>query len=64
MQAQYVVTHPQALHNINNLSFFAFKRDFLSLRARLLGVSEVEMTVPVEESVGEDIAGKKLQRLF
>jgi len=28
--AQYVVTHPQPSHNINNLSFFALKREFLS----------------------------------
>jgi hypothetical protein len=27
---QYVFTHPQPPHNINNLSFFALKREFLS----------------------------------
>ena len=30
MAAQYVVTHPQPSHNINNISFFALKREFLS----------------------------------
>ncbi len=30
MAAQYVVTHPQPSHNINYLSFFALKREFLS----------------------------------
>ncbi len=27
---QYVFTHPRPSHNINNLSFFALKREFLS----------------------------------
>jgi hypothetical protein len=30
--AQYVVTHSQPSRDINNLSFFALKREFLSFK--------------------------------